>query len=271
MASRLAHDAIGLIGLGRMGTPIAHRLLAAGYPLTVWDRAPERVACLIAAGAVAASSPSDFAGIATVISIVLDDEGTMEVAAGLLDILGSGAVHVVMATISPDTAERLAGMHGGHGQHFLAAPVFGRPDAAAAGRLSINCSGNREAFERACGGLAHLGSARWIGEVAGHAMLLKIIGNNMIFAGVEMMNEMFDLLAAGGIAPPEAKRYLVDELLPGPIFSGYAERRLSDDGATDLRGVSGKDNQLCLACGDMLNVELPLVRALGDTLFGGRD
>jgi 3-hydroxyisobutyrate dehydrogenase-like beta-hydroxyacid dehydrogenase len=112
-----------------------------------------------------------------------------------------------------------------------------------------------------------LGVVRWVSQKPDHAMLLKIMGNNLIFGVVELMNETFNLLVTAGIDAADVKRHLIDGLLPGDIFQGYAERRMVDPCATDLRSISGKDNRLGIDSGRATGVDLPLVEALGRILF----
>lgn len=126
-------EAIGFIGMDHMGTPMAKNLLAAGYTLHVYNRTLEKTASLVKLGATAASSPAELAKVcSTVISMVADDAALEQLVLGphgLLQGLARGALHISMSTILPDTARRLAERHAEHGSAYVAAPVFGRPEA----------------------------------------------------------------------------------------------------------------------------------------------
>src|SRR5690606_2121106 len=126
---------VGFVGLGKMGALMAGHIMRSGRKVLGWDRDPEALASFAAAGGVATASLSDLAGAPVVISIVFDDDATREITLGergLLETLPPGAIHVVMASISPALSQSLAEAHAARGQRYLAASIFGRPEAAAA-------------------------------------------------------------------------------------------------------------------------------------------
>src|SRR5690349_16885812 len=127
-------ETVGFIGLGHMGFPMAQNLLSAGFALRVYNRSPGKTRPLAENGAVVARAPHEVAsrgGI--VVSIVSDDRALQEIATDeLAEKLGTGGVHVSMSTVSPQTNEQIAERHARHGASLVAAPVFGRPEAAAA-------------------------------------------------------------------------------------------------------------------------------------------
>ena len=129
---------IGFIGLGAMGSVMAGHLLKAGHALTVWNRSPDKAAPLVEAGARRAASPAEAAAGAEVVITSLADDAAVEQVVlgedGLARGLGAGAVHVGTSTISPKLSERLADAHAKKGQGYVAAPVLGRPPAAAQGK-----------------------------------------------------------------------------------------------------------------------------------------
>jgi len=135
---------IGFIGLGNMGRGMAANLLKAGHALTVYTRTPARAEALVAEGAMLAKTPSEAARGDVVITMLADDPAVEEVvlgADGVLAGLKRGSIHISMSTISVALAERLASEHQAAGQRFVAAPVFGRPEAAAASKLFIVAAG----------------------------------------------------------------------------------------------------------------------------------
>src|SRR6476469_101692 len=132
---------IGFIGLGSMGHPIATNLQQAGHSLTVWNRSPDKAADLVAAGARQASSPRDAVEAGGIVfTMVADDAALLDIVTGengFGEKLGAGGIHVSMSTVSEQTASMLAQYHQARGAVYLAAPVFGRPDAAAAKKLFV--------------------------------------------------------------------------------------------------------------------------------------
>jgi 3-hydroxyisobutyrate dehydrogenase-like beta-hydroxyacid dehydrogenase len=144
---------IGFLGLGKMGTPMALRLLAAGHELSVWNRSEERTKSLIHEGAIAAATPAEAElGSDAVITMFPDDSVYDEVLFGvhrLIDALSPGVLHILCGTISMAFAERLTLEHANRGLDFLAAPVFGSPSDALDGQLSIAVAGSDMAVERA--------------------------------------------------------------------------------------------------------------------------
>ncbi|MGA9063681.1 MAG: NAD(P)-dependent oxidoreductase, partial [Terracidiphilus sp.] len=144
---------IGFLGLGKMGTPMALRLLAAGHELAVWNRTEGKTEPLILEGAIAAATPAEAElGAEAVITMLFDDAANEEVlfgANGLLDAMSPGALHISSSTISVALSERLTREHARRGQEFVAAPVFGRPNIAEEGRLWIVVAGAEQAVAKA--------------------------------------------------------------------------------------------------------------------------
>ena len=144
---------IGFLGLGNMGTPMALRLLAAGFELSVWNRSEERTKPLIHEGAIAAATPAEAElGSDAVVTMLLDDAAYEEVLFGvnrLIDVLSPGVLHIVCGTISVALAERLTVEHANRGIDFVGAPVVGRPGDAEEGRLWVVAAGADTAVDRA--------------------------------------------------------------------------------------------------------------------------
>lgn len=258
---------VGFIGVGHMGSILGAHILASGRRVVAWDRDPGAVAAFAAAGGTAGSSIAAVARAPIVISMVFDDAGTREITlrpGGLVESLQPGAVHVVMASISPSLSRELAEAHEQRGQRYLAASVFGRPEAAQAAELHINCSGAQDAFDIAAPVLDPLGRVLRIGADPGQAMLVKSLGNSMITVGVEMLRETFAFLQAGGIDEATARRALIEPLLAGPMFARYAELHAEQPEALKMTPIAEKDRTNCLAAADQLQVDLPMVRFLSE-------
>ena len=144
---------IGFLGLGKMGTPMALRLLAAGHELSVWNRSEERTKPLLREGAIAAGTPAEAElGSDAVITMLMDDPAYEEVFFGvhrLIDALSPGGLHIACGTISVALCERLTVEHANRGIDFVGAQVFGGPGMAEEGRLSVVAAGAEIAVNRA--------------------------------------------------------------------------------------------------------------------------
>ncbi len=143
---------VGFIGLGRMGSGMARNLLRAGHEVTVYNRTPERSRALSADGAKVAASVAEACQAEALITMLANDDAVKEVVLGpdgIVSHLRPGALHISSSTISVALARRLAEAHRARRQKFVSAPVFGRPDAAAAARLYILVAGDRAAQEAA--------------------------------------------------------------------------------------------------------------------------
>lgn len=223
------NEPLGFIGLGNMGLPIAENLLRAGYPLKVFNRTASKASSLVSAGAQLASSPGEVAspgGI--VVTMLADDHALEEVCSGtdsFVARLGTGGVHISMSTIAPATARRLAEQHAKHNVAYVAAPVFGRPDAAAARQLSICVSGPAEAKKRVAPILAAVSRAAFdFGDDAGAANVVKLCGNFLLAAAIEAMAEAFTLAEKNGIDRKLAAETLTQTLFPCPVYQAYGKR-----------------------------------------------
>jgi 3-hydroxyisobutyrate dehydrogenase-like beta-hydroxyacid dehydrogenase len=168
-----------------------------------------------------------------------------------------------MQTISPRLARELYEEHAARGQRFVAAPVFGRPEAAAKGELAIMCSGAEETFRAVEPILSTAGKTRWIGPEPEQAMLVKLIGNHMILTMGELLAEVFSFLRAGGVGTQEAKSALMDELMPR-ILAGYVRRLTGEPDAPRPAGtaIGRKDNALVIDAARDLGVNLALAHRI---------
>jgi len=220
--------AIGFVGLGNMGLPMAHNLLKAGYPLHVFNRTAARAEGLLAQGATWAPSPRTVAQrVGIVISMLADDEALESVALGeqgILAGLAKGGIHVDMSTVSPDTSKRLAQRYREQGVHFIAAPVFGRPEAAAAAKLWICPAGPAEVIERCRPLFDAMGQGVIVVGTEPHqANALKLVGNFFVVSAIETLSEAFTLAEKAGLKR-ETILDVLKALLPVPLFQGYGTR-----------------------------------------------
>ena len=197
---------VACIGLGRMGTGIASNIQKAGFPLVVYNRTAEKMKPFLDAGAKTAGSPREAAAAADIVLTNLMDDasvlGAMEGEAGILAGMRPGAIHIGTTTISPRLSTQLAQMHAKHGSHYIAGPVAGRPDAAAAAKLFTFVAGNPGAIERArpvINSYTHLVIVT--GEDPAVAMSTKLMGNFMVASLIELMGEAYVFAESRGVDP----------------------------------------------------------------------
>ena len=217
---------IAFLGLGKMGSPMAHRLLAAGHPLTVWNRTRERAEALIAEGASVAGTPAGAARSANVVMTTLFDDAANEQvlfgSEGLLDALPPGALHISLSTISVALSERLTAEHARRRQLFVAAPVFGRPNVAEEGRLWIVVAGAEPAIALARPLLEPLSRGiSVIGPEPRQAHALKLGGNFLISAMIHSLSEAFVYAEAQGIPPATLLETVNRALIQSPFYLAY--------------------------------------------------
>lgn len=262
---------VAFIGLGSMGSAMAGNLLRAGHHLVVHNRTRTAAEPLEQAGARVAASPREAAAGAEVLCTMLADDAAVEAVLlgrdGAVEGLARGAVHVSMSTISPALSRRLADAHAERGQRYVAAPVFGRPEAAAAAKLTVVAAGPADAIER-CRPLfeAMSQAVEVLGEDAPAANVLKIGGNFLLAAAIEAMGEAFALVRKHGIDPARFIGIVNGRLLRSPVYENYGriivEGRFDPPGFRLRHGL--KDARLALAASDEVDAPLPIAGILRD-------
>ncbi|MER2531044.1 MAG: NAD(P)-dependent oxidoreductase [Candidatus Competibacter sp.] len=267
-------ETIGFIGLGSMGWPMANNLLAAGFDLRIYNRTPGKAVDLIASGGRAVATPVEAVvpgGI--VVTMVANDAALEAVTLGVEGIasgLGSGGVHLSMSTVSPQLARRLADVHREHGSHYVAAPVLGRPAAAAAGKLFILLSGSAEAKERVASLLAVMGQAtRDLGDDPTQGHVAKLAANFMILSLVEVYAEVLAFAEKNGIGRQDMARLFGDTILNAPLFHLYGELLARENYAPPgFRLALGlKDIELILATGALSRTPTPVADLVHNRLL----
>ena len=260
---------VAFIGLGSMGAPMAGNLLTAGHALTVYNRTRERAAPLVLQGARQADSPAAAVAGAEALVTMLSDDAAVEslLDAGMLRALPRGAVHISMSTISPALSRRLTAAHREAGQEFVSAPVFGRPEAAAAKRLWIVAGGSTEAIARVRPLLDAMGQEVLIaGEAPAAANVVKIAGNLLLAGAVEALGESFALVRKHGVAAERFLEIVNGKVIRSPIYESYggwiAAERYEPPGFTLKLGL--KDVRLALAAGEEVAAPLPLASLIHD-------
>ena len=261
---------IGFIGLGQMGAGMAASLLRAGHEVAVYNRTAARAAPLVAEGAKAVASISEASRGEAVVTMLADD-GAVESAVlgegGIIHSLRAGALHVSSSTISVSLSEKLAEAHAGAGQRFVAAPVFGRPDVAAAGRLFVVAAGEEQAVSAAAPLLDAMGQKTFVvSETPKVANLVKLSGNFLIASVIESLGEAMALVAKGGVDRARYVEILTSTLFTAPIYKTYGG--LLASGTFEPAGFAAplgqKDIRLVLQAAEALRVPLPLASLLRD-------
>lgn len=261
---------IGFIGLGRMGSAMAANLIKAGFDVTVFNRSAQKAASLVQMGAGLASRIADASQGDVVITMLANDSAVGTVAlgkGGIVESLPAGAIHVSMSTISVALADELAQAHARAGQRFIAAPVFGRPEAAAAAKLFI-VAGGEPATLAVCQPLFDaLGQRTFpVGNVPQVANLIKLSGNFLIASVMEAMGEAIALVSKAGVDPNSYVELLTSTIFPAPIYRTYGNLIASSQfvPAGFLAPLGYKDIRLTLAAADGLQVPMPLASLLRD-------
>ena len=265
---------IGFLGLGNMGAPIAANLARAGHDVSIWNRTADKARSLVDAGATLVANPKAVASRSDVLFTMLADDAALDSVLGgehgALAGLKAGALHVSMSTIAVATAERIAAMHRALGQRFLCAPVFGRPEAAAAAKLFVVAAGDPADLQTATPLLDAISQrVFYLGETPSAASLVKLCGNFMILSAIEALGEAMALAEKGGVAETQLLEVLTGTLFDSPVYRTYgaiiAAERFKPAGFAAPLGL--KDMRLVGQSADALRVPMPLLSLLRDHLL----
>jgi 3-hydroxyisobutyrate dehydrogenase-like beta-hydroxyacid dehydrogenase len=261
---------VGFIGLGHMGAGMAANLIAAGHEVTVYNRTPAKVQALVERGARAAARGADACRGEVVITMLADDAALESVvfgADGILRNLAPGAIHVSTSTIGVALSERLTKAHAEARQRFVAAPVFGRPQAAAAAKLFIVAAGAPDTIAACAPLFDAMGQKTFpIGEEPPAANLVKLSGNFLIAAVIETLGEAMALVGKAGIDLHRYLDVLTSSIFTAPVYKSYgamiADRKFAPPGFAAPLGQ--KDIRLTLAAAESLRVPMPVASLLRD-------
>lgn len=261
---------IGFLGLGKMGTPMAQRLIAAGHELAVWNRTEGRTEPLAREGAIVAGTPAEAElGADAVITMLFDDyahEHVLFGPNGLMDALTPTTLHISCSTISVALSERLTRDHAQRGIPFIAAPVFGRPNVAEAGRLWIVAAGSPENVERArpileplSRGISVVGSEPW------QAHAVKLGGNFLISTMLQSLSEAFVFAESQGINPKTFFEAVNSALFQSPFYAAYANVMFNPpEHAGASMDLGAKDTRLLREAAAARNTRLALADDLAE-------
>ena len=264
---------IGFIGLGNMGHGMATNLLKAGHQITVYNRSPGKAEALVQQGATAARNVAEACAGEVVFTMLSDDQAVESVAFGEDGIVASlkpGATHVSSSTISVALSERLAAVHAKAGQQYVAAPVFGRPEAASAAKLFVVAAGAPQVLESLVPLFDAIGQRTFVvSDQPQTANLVKASGNFLLASAIESVSEAVALVAKAGVDRQQYVDILTSTLFAAPAYQIYggliARQEFAPAGMAAALGL--KDIRLVLAAAEQLRVPLPVASLLRDRLL----
>ena len=264
---------IGFIGLGHMGRGIAECLLKAGHALVVYNRTRAKAESLASRGARIAATPAEASRGDVVFTMLADDAAVESVAfseGGIIATLPRGAIHISLSTISVALSSRLAEAHARAGSDYVAAPVFGRPEAAAAAKLFVVAAGPAAVLARCQPLFDAIGQRTYpLGEKPPAANVVKLAGNFMLAAAVESLGEAIALVRKHGIPPAQFLDLITSSVFTAPAYKTYgtiiAEEKYQPAGFQLPLGL--KDVRLALAAAEAVNVTLPLASLVRDHMI----
>jgi len=266
---------ISVLGLGQMGAPIARNLVARGFAVRVWNRDAAKTATV--AGATPCTTIAEaVAGADVALTMLADDAALREVtlgAGGVLDALPQGAVHLGMSTVSLAIVRELVEAHASRGQQYIASPVFGRPDVAAAAKLFVVPGGPTATLDRLAPLFAAIGQATFPMATPEQAALAKLAGNFMIAGTLEILSEALAFGEKGGIDPEKLMDLLTGTVFGSPIvnrYGGMIARAEFEPAAFALR-LGLKDVNLVLAASQQLGLPMPVASVVQQHLVSAVD
>ena len=253
-----------------MGAAMAANLVRAGHEVSVFNRSPGSSGPLIELGAHEAASVADACNADAVITMLADDDAAADVAlkdGGLIAHLPKGAIHISMSTISVALSKRLAQKHAHTGQRYVAAPVFGRPDMAAAGKLYIVAAGDPATID-ACQPLFRAMGQKTIpiSVEPSAANLVKLSGNFLMASAIEALGESIALVGKAGIDRRAYVELLTSTVFDAPAYKTYGALIAQGkfEPAAFAAPLGYKDIRLALAAAESLRVPMPLASLLHD-------
>jgi 3-hydroxyisobutyrate dehydrogenase-like beta-hydroxyacid dehydrogenase len=264
---------VGFIGLGNMGAPMARNLIRAGHQLMVYNRSRERAETLAKEGAAIAEFPAMAAKQEIVITMLADDKAVASVVfgpKGVIEGMEPSGIHISMSTISPALSQRLSVAHREHGQTYVAAPVFGRPAVAAAGKLTIVAAGPQNVISKAKPLFDVLGEHTFeVSEEPQHANLIKISGNFLIACVIESLGEVFAVSRKAGLDPQKPFDVFSNSLFNAPVYKIYGPQIIEGkfSPAAFKLPLGLKDIRLMYEAADQLSAPMPFASVIHDNFL----
>ena len=274
---------IAFLGLGKMGMAVARSLQRNAHDLTVWNRSAEKMEALTSEGATAAKTPSEAVRSAEIVFTMLADDAAVRAvafgesgadkpagtpSAGILGTMQPGAIHASLSTISVRLARHLAASHAERKQHFVGAPVFGRPNIAEQGKLWLAVAGPEAALQKLRPVLEQISRGiTFVSDQAWQAHALKLGGNLMITAMNQTLGEAFVYARSQGIDPELFHQAVNSALFQSPLYEAYGKTILhppEHPGATVALGA--KDTRLVREAAADANTRMGLADYFADVL-----
>lgn len=264
---------IGFIGLGNMGSPMAGHLLKVGHEVIVYNRTAEKAEALVRQGARRAATVAQVCNAEVVLTMLSDDHALESVSFGdnnLLESLSQGGIHLSCSTISVALSDKLTSNHERRAQYFVSAPVFGRPEAAAAAKLYVVAAGDPASVDKCQPIFDAIGQRTFrFGDKPSSANLLKLSGNFLIMSVIESLSEALALVAKGGLDQREYLDFLTSTLFNAPVYKTYGtlavEKKFQPAGFLAPLGL--KDIRLALQAAESLRVSLPIADLVRNRLL----
>lgn len=261
---------VAVLGLGKMGEPIARRLLDAGHQVRVWNRTASKAEGLADAGAEVLAAPGEACRSAeVVVTMVLDDAALLDVSHEVLAGDAAGRVLVDMSTVSPAASRQVADAAAAAGVSYLRAPVSGNPSVVQAGNLGIMVSGDAAAFERVEALLRDIGPNVFYVGGGEEARVLKLGLNLMIAATAQAIAEALVLGEAHGLDRAKMLEVMGASAVGSPFVKYKTAALVADDYSATFTGQAmWKDLSLALAAAHEQNAPLPLTAAVQQLVEG---
>jgi 3-hydroxyisobutyrate dehydrogenase-like beta-hydroxyacid dehydrogenase len=261
---------VALIGLGMMGTGIAKSLLRAGHRVTVYNRTLSKAEALRPDGAIVAASVAEACRTEVLFTMVADDaalEGFVSGERGILASLPPSAVHVSLSTIGVVLSDRLTAEHTNAGQGYLAAPVFGRPNAAEAARLAVVVGGPAALVQKCKPLFEAMGPKLFVvGEKPSMANVVKLSGNFLIATVLESLSEAIAFARKSGVDGGALMEFLTSTLFNAPVYKTYGDLiiQAKHEPAGFALPLGLKDVRLVLQAAEAANVPMPIASVVRD-------
>src|SRR5580698_8399058 len=260
----------GLIGLGGMGTGLGKSLLRAGHRVTVFNRTRSRAEALQANGAIVGATVAETCRSGIVLTMVADDsalESQVFGDGGILASLPRGGVHISCSTISVALSDRLTAAHSGAGQEFVSCPVFGRPEAAEAGRLAVVAAGPAQVVNRCKPLFESFGPKLLVvGEKPSLANVVKLSGNFLIASVLESLSEALAFARKSGVDPAVLTDFLTSTLFDAPVYKIYGGLIVAGnyDNVGFALPLGLKDIRLVMQAAEAQSVPMPIASVIRD-------
>ncbi|MGA0603367.1 NAD(P)-dependent oxidoreductase [Caulobacter sp. KR2-114] len=260
-------EAIGFLGAGLLGSKVVENLLQSGHGVRLHNRTRANAEPLLAKGAAWAPTAADAAEPGGVVMSLLWDDASVEATVaseGFLTRLGPGGLHISMSTITPEASQRLAARHAAAGCVYVEAPVFGRPEQAAARQLTAALAGPDAGRARALPLLEAGGAARVFefGEAVGAAAMVKLVGNFLLISAASSLTEALGAARAKGFDAQAILDMLTATLFPSPIYQAYGQVIAAGGAGMGGSPIPAKDLGLFEQTAAAGGVEAPIAHML---------